>query len=127
MLGFVDTQNGKTIANYSDDVLLKKFPLPPESVDEAIEMLMNGMSLKQKVTMANMNADNLVSLQQKANAFIKRMFRLEYGNEPLLASCRSISGESVDTADEISAVIIGILFKKLSDSHRLRVITQNPP
>ena len=46
LLGLVDAKHDQTINDFSNDELLEKLPIPPKSVEDAVELLIDGMTLK---------------------------------------------------------------------------------
>lgn len=94
----------------------------PKTVDESVERLINEMPLKDKVTMANMTEDELASLVKTLGRYIRNRFGLLSLNDVLMESCRLISNDPVENAEEASMVIIRTLYKKLYDTHKLKIV-----
>ena len=103
-------------------MLLYEIPILPKTVDDAVELLIEGMSLKDRVRIANMSVDDLVVLYKNLSVYMKNVFRLEYENKALLKSCQQISQKPIETPDEVAAVIMGVLFKRLNDTNKLRMV-----
>jgi hypothetical protein len=95
---------------------------PPRTVGEAIERLMNELPLKDSVQIANMAEVELDALNMRLGQYIRNNFRLWTGNDLLMDSCRLISGEKDLHPDTASQIIIDELWKKLRESHKLRVL-----
>jgi hypothetical protein len=49
-------------------------------------------------------------------------FGLLSGNQELVKSCRSVSNEKLQHAENAATVIINALWQKLKQTHKLRVI-----
>lgn len=98
------------------------FSHAPQTVDEAVERLIAGISLKDKTILANMTKEELASLYPTLGKYIWTRFGLGPGNEKLNASCRFVAGKKDIHADEASAIIIHELWKKLRETHTLRTV-----
>ncbi|UCC95890.1 MAG: putative molybdenum carrier protein [Candidatus Omnitrophota bacterium] len=94
----------------------------PQTVEEAVESLISELPLKDKVATANMEEDELSALNLTIGAYIRRRFGLWSGNQDLLASCRTVSGNKNLHEDDASAVIIRELWKQLRETHGLRSV-----
>jgi hypothetical protein len=80
------------------------------------------LDLKDKVKIANMDLSDLLDVNFDLNVHFKIFFGRWSGNTELLASCRSISKEHVYREDDIRRIIINALWKKLRETHGLRVV-----
>lgn len=94
----------------------------PQTVDEAISLILSELPLKDKVTMANMAEIELDSLHFTLGSFIRRKFGLWSGNESLIESCRFVSGKKNLDVKAVPEVIIWGLWKKLRESYKLRIL-----
>jgi len=99
----------------------EKKPLP-ETVEEAVRFLMDVLSLKDKVTIANMSADEVSDLNQTLGNYIRNAFGLWSGNERLMWSCAKEAGRKVSKEAEASSIILGRLALELEKTHKLRSI-----
>jgi len=122
LLGLVHAQSGSMITDYSKEEYLEKLPVPPKTVDEAVDRLFSDLDLKDKIKIANMNLDDLVELHTYLHTYFKNAFGLWSGNTELLASCRSISKEPIYNEDDATVVILKVLWQKLQETHTLRVV-----
>ncbi len=95
---------------------------PPQTVDEAVSRLISDMPLKDKVILANMAEIELDSLHFTLGSYIRRKFGLWSGNESLIESCRFVSGKKDLDVKAVPQVIILNLWRKLRESHKLRVV-----
>ncbi len=94
----------------------------PYSVEAAVDRLTSLMSLKDKATVANMSREELTSLYHALGDYIVNSFGLLSRNPSLLESCREEYGRDFDREEDAVAVIIKALWKKLQQTHRLRVV-----
>ncbi|MBU0698249.1 MAG: hypothetical protein KKE59_02300 [Proteobacteria bacterium] len=94
----------------------------PRSVTEVVDRLISELTLKDKTAIVDMEYDELVNLNASYGAYIRSAFGLWSGNEELMESCRFVSGEKNLNADGASFVIIENLWKKLLQTHTLRVV-----
>jgi len=94
----------------------------PRSVEEAVDRLISQMALKDKTTVANMSQNELPNLYFTLGDYIRNNFDLLSGNHKLLESCRLKSEGVIKHDEDAVSVIIEALWKKLLQTHRLRVI-----
>jgi len=94
----------------------------PKTVEEAIERLTKGLSLKDKATIANMAESELCTLHFNLGEYIRNEFGLSSGNEDLIVSCGAITGDDSIDQDAASSIIIKELWKRLRETHRLRIV-----
>ena len=122
LLGLVKAQAGSLLTDHNKDECLEKLPVPPKTVDEAVGRLIEDLDLSDKVEIANMNLDDLVNLHPHLHVYFKNAFGLWSGNTELIESCRAISKEPVRDENDATSVILGVLFKKLYETHKLRAV-----
>jgi hypothetical protein len=94
----------------------------PHTVEEAIERLIADLPLKDKTAIANMDEGQLPVLAPTLTAGVKNKFGLSSWNGPLLGSCRRLLRSSSIDGDRASALIVKELWKKLQETHVLRVV-----
>ncbi len=94
----------------------------PRSLDEAVERLQRDLPLKDKVTIANMSADEIAGLGRTLGRYIQRHFGIWDGNPALTRSCVRAAGRDRLADEEIAALIIDHLVRELKRSHTLRLI-----
>ena len=95
---------------------------PPKTVEGAIDRLIKGLSLKDKATIANMAETELSTLHFNLGEYIRNEFGLWSGNDNLMTSCCIIVGKDSVDQDEAFSIIIKELWKRLRETHKLRVI-----
>jgi len=78
--------------------------------------------LKDKAKIAKMGEYDLSALPLTMGQYIREQFGLGRGNEKLMESCCSISGEDDLHEETASMVIIEALWQKLRQTHALRVL-----
>ena len=94
----------------------------PKTVDEAIEKILSIISHKDAVIIANMDCDDLSTLQFSLGTYIGREFGLWSGNLDLLNSGASIDGDPDFHPDFAPSVIIEKLWERLQETHRPRIV-----
>lgn len=95
---------------------------PPQTVGEAVDRLVKDLTLKDRITLANMTRGELGSLQKTLGRYIGEKFGLLTGNDGLWASCRFVAKKDVLTESEACAVIIEKLWDELVKTHKMRII-----
>jgi len=93
----------------------------PRTVDEAVNILTDVLSLKDKNTIANIAEVDLIDLHFSLGLSIRNSI-LYPRNEELLESCRQETMDKYLHWDQVSAVIIRALWKRLRKTHKLRVV-----
>ena len=96
--------------------------MTPKTVDEAVNILIEHISLKHKAGLAKLSEDVLANLRLSLGIYIRDVFRLDTGNRDLLESCREISKDKYLHHSQAPAVIIKELWKRLCNTHKLRVV-----
>ncbi len=94
----------------------------PESVDQAVTVLAERLRLKDKSAIAHLQANQLESLLQALDVYLNDEFALERGNDLLMASCTRYLDEELAAESKPAMAIITKLWKRLSKTHRLRVV-----
>jgi hypothetical protein len=112
--GFIQTPRARYRAALDDNL--------PQNVNQAVEVLIHELPLKEKIIVANLTFAELGSLQKTLGRYISEKFGLMIGNTELMASCRFVSKKGVHSESEASAVIINKLWDQLRKTHKLRVI-----
>ena len=93
----------------------------PKTVDEAVNYLISKLSLQDKSTIAKMSEDNLSNLHFSFGLYIRNKL-LYPRNDKLLESCRQEAMDKYLHWDQAPGVIIKWLWKRLQESHKLRVV-----
>lgn len=100
------------------DSIIEKFP---NRVEMAVDGLFKEMSFGDKTRIANMSVERLIEFHKSYGSFIRMRFRLP-GNDPLMESCRSVSGLIEISGVQASYIILEELWKKLQDSNVLKIV-----
>jgi hypothetical protein len=95
---------------------------PPKTIDQAVKRLISEISLKDKITIANIAEVELSVLHTTIGEYIRNQFGLWSGNEDLMASCCFIAKRDKVSEDEASSIIIRELWKRLRETHKMRVV-----
>jgi putative molybdenum carrier protein len=122
VLGLVKTHSaGQWLDRKKDDT--PEEPLPaPASVDEAVGQLIVDMPLKVRVSIANMEKEDLESLNSTLGVSIQNRILIKDVDGKLFASCLSVSGKDKLDGGGAAFVIIEKLWEKLQKTHRMRII-----
>lgn len=96
--------------------------MPPRTVEEAVDRLINELSLKDRTTISNLAKDELINLHINLGEYIRNEFRLLSGNDDLLSSCRTIAKIDKIHEDTASTIIIMELWNSLRETHKLRIV-----
>ena len=110
------------ITDFSEKAYLEKLHVPPKTVNEAVDILMSEMALKDKVTIANMTYGELIDLNSNLGSYIENIFSLWSGNDELMESCRFVTKNKKLNQDGASLTIIESLWKRLRKTHKIRVV-----
>ena len=95
---------------------------PPKTVQEAIEILISNLPLKEKTTIANMSEEELIKLNANLGRYVMDKFGLWSGNEKLVESCLELVDYPLHNEDDAAAVIVKELWLKLRQTHKLRIV-----
>jgi len=95
---------------------------PPRTVQEAVNRLFGELSLKEKTMIANMAEVELSTLHTTLGENIRNEFGLWAGNEDLMISCCFIAKRDKVSEEDASSIIIKELWKRLRESHKLRIV-----
>lgn len=122
LLSFVHAKSGSKLTDYDRKELLDKLPIPPKTVDEAVDKMISDLDLESKVKIANVDLNNLANVHFELHGYFKNAFGVWHKNKELLADCRVTSGEPIRNEDEATFIILKALWEKLRKSHTLRVV-----
>ncbi len=100
----------------------KATPFMPETVEQAVGILISKMLLKDKIHIAKMSEHELINIYQSLGSYIQNSFGLWAENERLLNDCRIKLEKDDIHEDDASSLIIHELWKQLRKTHALRVI-----
>ncbi len=90
----------------------------PRTIDEAVDLLLSDLPLRDRTRLSAMTEEELYKVNSFVGEYIASEFRLLTGNNKLLESCLSSS----ETDDDASMVIIRKMWKKLQETHVLRLV-----
>ncbi len=95
-------------------------PPPPQTVEEAVQRLLEEVPLKDRALIANMTASELATVRRSLNAYIQKHFGLWSGNQALMASCRFVAKTDQLDTDRAVEVIVYAFWERLRQTHTLR-------
>jgi hypothetical protein len=78
--------------------------------------------LKDKATIVNMAETEIGTLNANLGEYIRNEFGLWSGNYDLLTSCCFLIKRDDVHVDEASSIIIRELWKRLQETHKLRIV-----
>jgi hypothetical protein len=100
-------------------------PLNPRTIDEAVDAIIAELTLRNKTAIANLGDEELtylIYLRPTLSGYIREKFGLwREGNELLKSCCSFMEVDSLN-ADDASAIIIMRLWRRLKETHLLRVV-----
>lgn len=94
----------------------------PQTVAEAVDKLFSILPMKEKSSISKIKEDELYMLFPTLGQYIINGFGLNSGNESLINSCRYMRRKYDIDGDEASKLIIKELWKKLKETHSLKVV-----
>jgi hypothetical protein len=122
LLGQITPEAREPAKDLKRENRFKKRVSAPKSVGEAVTKIITDMPLLDRVKIANIKKEDLISLELTLGVFIRNQFLKKDFNGELLASCHWVSGSDTLTENEAAAVIIERLWENLRETHRLRVV-----
>jgi hypothetical protein len=97
-------------------------PFMPETLEQALDILISDLPLKSKSAIANMEQEELAYLHPSLSEYIRYKFGLWFRNNALLESSLFFVDEDEINEDDAAAILIKELWKKLRKTHALRVV-----
>lgn len=94
----------------------------PESVDQAVDMIESQLPLKERITITNLQENQLESFLQAMDGYLRGELALGRGNHRLMASCTRYLDKELDGENEPAMAIITELWKRLRRTYRLRLV-----
>ena len=121
-LAMMETPITSPLQSVVEQARMPQREIPPETMQAAVNHLDRSMSLKDRATIANMSAGELVSLHATIGNYIYSHFDLFSADNTLLTDCRRRSGQWDLVAEDAAAVIIRALWERLRATCRIRVV-----
>lgn len=94
----------------------------PSTVEEAVEILIDELPLKDKVAIANAGTDEVGELTIDLVNHVRNAYGLLSVNKALWRSCSKSAGGEIEHPDDASAVIIARLVMELVKTHKLNSV-----
>ena len=94
---------------------------PPQSIDEIASRIYDGMTLKDRVIVANFQESQLELLQSTLGRFILIQIERWQKSFPSVFSIDKME-EGISTAEDVYPLVISRLWERLRDTHRLRIV-----
>ena len=98
------------------------FGNPPKTVDEAVERLISELSLKDRVAIAKMDKSALPVLYSAFVTELREQYGFVTGNEDLMESCRTVSGNENFDMSNGPVLIIDLMWVRLRKTHAMRAV-----
>lgn len=122
LLDKMDAPQGSKFIDYSKKMYLQKLPVLPKTVEKAVDQIISGMSLEERVRMANFDKEELRVINYSLSIFIRNQLFMKDINKNLFESCRTVSGNKNLNEGTAALVIIERLWEKLRKTYKLRVV-----
>ena len=122
ILGLMNAPPDSHITDFTQEEYLEKLPIPPKTVDEAVNQIIRDMPLKDRVYMAHLKKGELKSLNLSLGIYIRNKLIKMYENRELLESCIAVSGKDNLNENTAALIIIEKLWEQLQETHQLRVV-----
>ncbi len=94
----------------------------PQTLVQAVDILLGKLSLRDKTIIANIPEDNLTDLHQALEVHMQKELRFWLSNAALLDSCRSATGKKDLNEQDALPVIIKALWRELQKTNVLRIV-----
>ena len=92
------------------------------TVEEAADDIINGFPLEERVQIANIDENDLYTLEIGLTALIRDRLQIWVPNKDLLESCRAIAGDPNLDMGDAPNIIIKEVWRRLRGTHRMRVV-----
>jgi hypothetical protein len=122
LLGLEKAAAGKQLTVPEHNEYFKKMRVPPKSVHDAVELLVQIIPLQNRIKIANLEKEDLESLYLALGAFVRNQIFNKGVHTELFDSCRSVSENEQLNEFKASFIIIEKLWEALRKTHKLRVI-----
>jgi hypothetical protein len=99
-----------------------KTALPPKTAEAAVDIIINEMHLKDRTLMANLREEEIAPLQLTLGLYIKKKLDIWSQDATLYHSCVTAAEKEKLDKSNLPMVLIKMMWKKLKDTHRLRVV-----
>ena len=99
-----------------------KTALPPKTAAAAVDIIINEMHLKDRTLMANLREEEIAPLQLTLGLYIKKKLDIWSQDTTLYHSCVAAAEKENLDKSNLPMVFIKMMWKKLRDTHRLRVV-----
>ena len=99
-----------------------KTALPPKTAAAAVDIIINEMHLKDRTLMANLREEEIAPLQLTLGLYVKKKLDIWSQDATLYHSCVAAAEKENLDKSNLPMVLIKMMWKKLKDTHRLRVV-----
>jgi hypothetical protein len=95
---------------------------PPKTVEAAVDEIINEMHLKDRILLANLDKEELAPLQLTLGLYIQKKLDIWSQDATLYQACIAAAEKENLDKSNLPMVLIKMMWKKLKDTHRLRVV-----
>jgi hypothetical protein len=121
-LNLTETGMKQPMGVYEPQSKFLNMELRPKTAEAAVDIIINEMQLKDRILMANLREEEIASLQFTIGPYIKKKLDLWSQDATLgLSFAAAAEKEKLDRLN-LPMVLIKMMWKKLKDTHRLRVV-----
>lgn len=99
-----------------------KADLTPKTAEAAVDIIIHEMHLKDRTLMANLREEEIAPLQLTLGLYIKKKLDIWSHDATLYDACVAAAEREHMDRSNMPMVLIKIMWKKLRDTHRLRVV-----
>jgi len=96
--------------------------VPPKTIEAAVDIIINEMHLKDRALMANLKKEELAPLQLTLGLYIQKKLDIWFQDTTLYQACVAAAEKENLDKSNLPMVLIKLMWKKLKDTHRLRVV-----
>lgn len=122
LLSLMDAHPGFQLADYTHEEYLKKHGPAPKTVDQAVDLLIAEMPLREKTLMANLQKEEIEPLTMSLGIYIRNNLFARDLDKDLFKSCCSVAGNVGLSENRAAFVIIENLWERLRKTHKLRIV-----
>jgi hypothetical protein len=94
----------------------------PATIEEVVDLLINRLSLRDRVRISNMQQEELKALTYTLGEYMRNDLQLWKKNPPLVEACTALARGSTFLEDDACIIIVDRLWQRLKTTHRLRLM-----
>jgi len=94
----------------------------PVTVQQVVDEIIAELPLTDRIALANLDDEKIHVLELTLELYIQKKLDEWIPNQELLESCRKYAEQESIEASNAPSIIVRLLWEKLRETHRLRVI-----